>query len=219
MDKLEVGFYVDFKWDTSCNSIISALLDKHFEKYVVGKEIAPTGVRHLQCWTLGYTQNSYTNFIAKVKKLYNLNGRANENTRKQYGRIKNVIKSTDSMISYCLKEKRGYWSKGLEQDYIDERLEASYTKELNKQDKFKAFILETSIAIADDTIDVDSFETNYEKHVRQLRITTKISELYFKHYDNVVPNTQVDKILLLLNLQTHEQLAKQKFRHFIEWNF
>ncbi len=133
MPNLETGFYFDFHWDTSDNAIVTALLDKHFERYVVGHEISKSGVHHLQCWTLGYGSNSYTNFMQKVKKLYGLNGRATKNNRKQYGRIKGVVKDTDMLISYCLKEKRGYWSKGLEQKYLDERLEASYTKELNKQ--------------------------------------------------------------------------------------
>ncbi len=217
MPNLETGFYFDFHWDTSDNAIVTALLDKHFERYVVGHEISKSGVHHLQCWTLGYGSNSYTNFMQKVKKLYGLNGRATKNNRKQYGRIKGVVKDTDMLISYCLKEKRGYWSKGLEQKYLDERLEASYTKELNKQQRFDKFITDTKFAIANLTHTIDPMETTFQKHHREVEICTIISKMYFKAYDNVIPNTQVEKTLLLLGLQTHEDLAKQKFRSFITW--
>jgi len=215
MANLEVGFYFDFHWDTSDNAILISLLDKHFEKYVVGHEISKSEVKHLQCWTLGYGSNSYTNFMQKVKKLYGLNGRATKDKRKQYGRIKGVVKNTDTLISYCLKEKRGYWSKGLDQDYLEQRIEESYTKEQSKQERFQQFITETSFAIAHLTHAIDPMETNFQKHHREVEICAIISKCYFQTYDNVIPNTLVDKALLLLGLQTHEDLAKQKFRNFI----
>lgn len=211
---MEVAFYIDYDWTQESTTVIESLFDKHFSKFLVGHEISKSGVHHLQCWTMGYKCTSYTNFIQKVVKMLNLNGKATKNVRKQYGRIKGVIKDTDSMISYCLKERLGHWSKGLDPDYIQIRMDNSYTKAPSKLEKFDEFLTQASLRIAH-LRDEPFGEQHYGKYNRMLEICTLISDEYYIHYENVIPNTLVDKVLLKLDLQTHTDLAKTKFYKFL----
>ncbi len=215
MDKLENGFYFDYDWeDGSHNSVIESLFDKHFEKFVAGFEISGSNVKHLQCWTYSKNPKSYTNFIQKIVKLLSLCGRATEGKRKQYGRIKGVIKDTNTILSYCLKEKRGYWSKGLDDKFIQERIDDSYEKQPNKLEKYEGFLLECEQELT--FLREPGFDENcYERYARKIQQCEIISKIYYKTYDNVIPNTMVDKTLLRLELVTHKELAKRKFLTYL----
>lgn len=217
MDTYECSFYFDYQHTNSSPSDdqeLILLFDKYFTKYVVGKEISKSGVKHLQCWALGSTKSSYTNFIQKIVKLLNLIGRATKGKRKQYGRIKGVIKDTDNMISYCLKENRGYWSKGLETEYLEERLASSFTHEVTPKEKFAQFILDARDAIYH-TIEPDSFEHPHMTHQRLLEQCTIISQVYEKTYENIIPKTAVDKTLLALGLIDHKRIAQNRFFAYV----
>lgn len=211
MEKLENAFYFDYDYlDGSHNTVIEGLFDKHFDKYLAGHEISKSGIKHLQCWVISKNQQSYTNFIQKIVKLLSLCGRATKDVRKQYGRIKGVINDTNAILSYCLKEKRGYWSKGLDEDFLQERLEDSYEKAPTKQQKYDDFLLDCRIAVHPYR-EPEFCENEYARYNRKINQCIEISKIYYEKYDNVIPNTLVDKTLLRLDLVTHRELASRKF--------
>lgn len=208
---LETSFYVDLDFDDPSKNVqFQDLLDSYFDKFVCGKEVSKSGVQHYQCWVFHKKDtNAYTNFIAKCKKQFHLQGRATKLKRKQYGKIRGVIRDTDNMISYCLKE-HDYTYKGLDDEYITFRESESYEKEDSNNDKFKHFTTrckeDLPFHMPDDP-DVGPV-IGYQQ---RLENATIISKCWYEVYDTVIPRTMVSKVLLVLGLTTHEELAKQLF--------
>ncbi len=211
---METSFYVDLDYeDPSKNVTFHDLLDAYFDKYACGKELSKSKTKHYQVWIYSEKPQAYNNFIAICKKRFNLNGRATKNNRKQYGRIKGVIKDTDNMISYCIKDLN-YEYKGLEESYMKEREEASYQKEEDTREKYDKFIDECKIAIS--AFQEEKFApTAYEQYCNRLEIGTMISKVWYEHYETVIPRTTVPKVLYCLGLMTHEDIAKATMRMYI----
>lgn len=206
---METSFYVDLDFeDPSKNVTFHDLLEQYFDKYACGKEVSKSNTKHYQVWIYSEKPQAYNNFIAICKKRFNLNGRATKNNRKQYGRIKGVIKDTDNMISYCVKE-HNYTYKGLDEQYIKEREEASFQQDDDPRDKFEKFIDECGIAIASEQNEMFA-PTHYEQYQQRVRIATIISEVWYQHYETIIPRTSVPKVLYRLGLLTHEQIAKSQ---------
>ena len=141
---METSFYLDLDYnDASNNDTFHALLDKYFDKYVCGKELSKSNVKHYQVWCYNESDdNAYDNFIAKAKKRWSLQGRATKDHRKEYGKIRGIIKDTDNMISYCVKD-HNYTYKGLDPDYMKEREDLSYQKEdseVHREDRIVQFL-------------------------------------------------------------------------------
>ncbi len=211
---METSFYVDLDYDDcSSNVAFHDLLEAHFEKYVAGKELSKSNVKHIQCWCYHNTdKTAYNKFIAKAKKRFNLVGRASKTQRKQYGQIKGIIKNTDNMISYCLKDKN-YTYKGLELDYIKNREELSYQKDDDPREKYDKFIEECKKMI---TFRPQQFApTHYEDYLSRVSIGTEISAIWYSHYETVIPRSVSEKVLLNLGLICHEQIAKSRFQCYI----
>lgn len=212
---LETSFYVDLDYeDPSKNVQFQDLLDSYFDKFVCGKEVSKSGVQHYQCWVFHEKDtNAYTNFIAKCKKMFNLQGRATKHKRKQYGKIRGVIRDTDNMISYCLKE-HDYTYKGLEDEYVSFRETESYEKEDTNNDKFKHFIercredLPMSMPTDPDNGPVQAYQD-------RLGNAIIISKVWYEVYDTVIPRTMINKVLLVLGLVTHDELAARLFMSYI----
>ncbi len=228
MSTHECAFYFDYEHSIyDCcllDGDIKYIFDKYFDKYVAGLEVSKSGVKHLQCWALGKTKSSYTNFMQAIVKKLKLNGRATKGVRKQYGRIKGVIKDTDNMISYCLKENKnakrrdpgniGYWSRGLEESYLKERIQASYMHERTPKEKFQEFVDKAKDAIFE-TTQYEPFEHPHETHQRLLKQCTIISQVYQETYESIIPKTAVDKTLLALGLIDHKRIAQDRFFTYI----
>lgn len=211
---METSFYVDLDYeDCSSNVAFHDLLEAHFEKYVAGKELSKSNVKHIQVWCYHESdKTAYNKFIAKAKRRFNLVGRASKTQRKQYGQIKGIIKDTDNMISYCLKDKN-YTYKGLDDDYIKNRELLSYQKDDDPREKYEKFIDECKMAIKKD---VEIFApTAYENYQNRLRNGVLISQIWYEHYDTVIPRTVSEKVLLNLGLISHEQIAKSRFSMYI----
>ncbi len=213
---METGFYVDLDYeDASANVHFHDLLNAHFEKYVAGKELSKSNVKHIQCWCCHSSdKTAYNKFIAKVKKRWKLTGRATENQRKQYGRIRGVVRNTDNLISYCLKDGN-YVTKGLEETYVEERYATSYQKEDDEKAKWDKFIEECKMRIFKMPDDQKFAPTKFEEYQERLENAVLISEIWYKHYETVIPNSVTDKALLVLGLITHTDIAKQRFRSYI----
>ncbi len=207
---VETSFYIDLDWnDPSSNNFFEQKLDHYFNKYVAGRETSKSGTKHYQVWTCASTPQAYDNFIALMKKRFKLQGRATKNNRKQYGRIQGVIRDTDNMISYCLKEKN-YIYKGLSEDYIKAREEYSFVKE-DTRDTFERFLEEMS-----DILKIPPVINNkFEAYQDRLTNATLISEKWYKHYKTIIPRTTIPKVLYLLGLTSHEDIAKQNMSHYI----
>lgn len=213
---METGFYVDLDYeDASANVYFHDLLNAHFEKYVAGKELSKSNVKHIQCWCHHSSdKTAYDKFIAKLKKRFHLSGRATKDNRKQYGRIRGVIKDTDNMISYCLKDGN-YVTKGLEDVYVKQRYELAYQKEDDPRDKWEKFIHDCKLALFTLPDDQKFAPTKYEEYQDRLDNAILISQIWYKHYETVIPHTVTDKALLVLGLINHTDIAKQRFRSYI----
>lgn len=216
---METSFYVDLDYtDPSKNVHFCDLLDAYFDKFAVGKEVSKSGVRHYQCWVYNSEDtNAYTNFIAKCKKDFELIGRATKDQRKQYGKIKGVIRDTDNMISYCVKD-HNYFFKGLDEDYVIFRESESYQKEESRDDKFKIFIEACKKKMYTHPDTAPPLDGSISAYDDRLLNATIICETWFELYDTVIPRTMVNKVLLVLGLTTHEQLAHQLFYAYIGKN-
>ncbi len=211
---METSFYLDLDYnDASNNDTFHALLDKYFDKYVCGKELSKSNVKHYQVWCYNESDdNAYDNFIAKAKKRWSLQGRATKDHRKEYGKIRGIIKDTDNMISYCVKD-HNYTYKGLDPDYMKEREDLSYQKEDSEVDKYQQFL---TLAKKETTRHPDTFDPSpQEKYYHRLKNCTILSSLWYKIYDKVIPKTSVDKVLLQLDLITHEDIAHDRFRSYL----
>lgn len=211
---METTFYVDFDWsDDDKEEYFDNQLDHYFTKYARGFEHSKANkVKHAQVWCFHDTDpTAYEKFIAKLKKEWNLQGRASKKTdplphhRKQYGKVKGIIRDTDNCISYCVKDKCIHY-KGLTDDYIEERIDASYEKEDSTQDKYNMLIniLKENLPLY-----------NVSEYMGRLNLCTEISKEWFNIYQTVLPKSMTDKILLSLGLISHEDLAKSRFFAFI----
>ena len=203
---METTFYTDFDWaDPAKSEYFDGLLDQYFTKFARGFEYSKVkNVKHAQVWCYHDTdKTAYEKFIAKLIKQWKLKGRATKETRKQYGKVRGIIRDTDNCISYCIKDKIIH-CKGLTDDYIQQRLDASYEKEDSNQDKYKLLIKRLK--------DKSLSSTSYNE---RLELCTEISKEWFSIYQTVIPKTMTDKILLSLGLISHEDIAKVRFYTFI----
>ncbi len=203
---METTFYVDFDWG-DCDKVeyFDGLLEHYFTKFARGFELSKVkNVPHAQVWCYHDTdKTAYEKFIAKVIKQWKLKGRASPTTRKQYGKVRGIIRDTDNCISYCLKDKCIHY-KGLTPDYIQQRLDSSYEKEDSNQDKYKLLIKRLK--------DKSLPSTSYSE---RLELCTEISKEWFNIYQTVLPKSMTDKILLSLDLISHEDIARSRFYTFL----
>lgn len=211
---METTFYVDFDWydEDKCTHFDNQL-DQYFTKFARGLEISKVkSVKHAQVWCYHDTdKTAYEKFIAKLIKKWNLKGRATKDTRKQYGKVRGIIRDTDNCISYCIKEKHIH-HKGLEEDYIQQRLDASYEKEDGVKDKYNLLIKVLKEKNPLHTMKLDHCSG-------RLHLCTEISKEWYNIYQTVIPKSMTDKILLSLGLISHEDIAKIRFMGYIGTNF
>jgi len=200
--------YFDIRWDQSQNDTdFQALLNKYFAKYVCGREITKNGILHYQLYA-DCSKNIFANFKAKVIKDWNLVGQTKtKGLRRQYGQIKDVIKSPDNMISYCLKDGN-YTYKGYTKEYIDERYAQSYEK-VDKNDKYDKFI-----KIMKDYMEKSPYVFNSRNE--KLILTAKASQIYHELYDSYIPKYKAQTILLDLGIMTHMDYARSIFSQYID---
>jgi len=215
---METSFYLDLDHsDPSNNSEFNSLLDQYFTKYVCGKEISQSNVKHYQVWCYHDSdKNAYANFIQRAKKRWSLQGRATKNTRKEYGKIRGVIRDTDNMISYCVKD-HDYTFKGFEEDYIRDREISSFQKEDSEIQKYRNFLqLCGKLTKLPSTFAPGPHEC-YSHRLNNAKI---ICTQWYCVYQRVIPKTMIDKALFDLGLQSHEDIARERFRSYLgETNF
>lgn len=119
-----IAFYMDIPWNDSSHRTSFLKACKHyFQNYIVGFEISKIAkIHHIHMYTHS-TEKQYAAFRAQMVRQFDLRGRATKNLRKQYGKIKKVIKTPDNMISYTIKSK-DYVVMNYDSDYI-KRCEAA----------------------------------------------------------------------------------------------
>ena len=217
---METTFYTDFDWaDPAKSEYFDGLLDQYFTKFARGFEYSKVkNVKHAQVWCYHDTdKTAYEKFIAKVIKDWGLFGRASKKTdplphhRKQYGKVRGLIRDTDNCISYCVKDKI-INVKGLQEDYIQQRIDASYEKEDGVKDKYNLLIKVLKEKNPLHTMKLDHCSG-------RLHLCTEISKEWYNIYQTVIPKSMTDKILLSLGLISHEDIAKIRFMGYIGTNF
>lgn len=142
-----IAFYMDIPWDRPPSAVhmkehpnwtekkaFIHLIRRYFSNYVIGFEHSKIQkTAHIHCYTHS-TEKSYAAFRAKAVRVYSLRGRATKALRKQYGRIKKVIRTPSNMISYTIKSKN-YVTHNYDADFIKRCEEASYLSIPNKDNQ------------------------------------------------------------------------------------
>lgn len=183
------------------------MLEKYFEKYAVGYELSKAnGTKHAQVWCYHSTdKTAYEKFIAPIIKKWKLRGRATKDNRKQYGKVRGLIRDTDNCISYCLKDGI-FTTKGLSLAYVQQRQDASYEKEDTDKDKYNNLL-----KVLKDKLK----EYNVSEYYGRLHLCSEISKQWFNIYQTIIPRTSTDKVLLSLGLIDHDRIAQQRFQAFV----
>ncbi len=200
------AFYADVPWTTQRDEL-RTLLDRYFDKYVVGFETSKVDkVPHIH--VLAETDSGqYQAFIAKLKKQYKLSGRATKGNRKQYGKVK-VIKDFNNMFSYTIKSG-DYHYRGYDQDYVQERLDKSYEKQTLKDkftkicDKMKNYVHAMNCAISEEPCDLQL------KQDERLHIVETLIQLHHEEYKTILGTPQLKRYLYTLGLLKTKDIAHQ----------
>lgn len=213
---MEFLCYFDVNWDLSQNDVLFvSLLDKYFDKYVCGREISKSDVRHYQLYLIG-TQKSYTNFSQKVVKTWTLSGKAAKGGRRQYGKVKDIIGTMDSCTSYCLKDGN-YKTKGFLDSYILERANASFQKEDSEIEKYDQFIEKCRLYLKniDNHIYYPDLESLWIQPEDKITILENFSLIYFDLFKKLMPRFKLDKILMDTGLMSHRDYVHKIAKSWI----
>ncbi len=192
-DKPPKMFFFDADWtDPDVDTFCESLFEKYFSKYAVGRETSKSGHKHYQALVIGDTKG-YTNFIAAIKRKWNLRGRATKGLRRQYGATKG-IKNKENALAYVLKEKN-YFTKGYHADVIAEAASRSYIPPPNKREKMDRMNDKMEEIIGEDDIRI---------------IVKYIIEEWFKIFDNLPTRNAIYRLLY-----KHKHLTSETYGRII----
>ena len=196
-DLSPISFYMDVNYHITDNrEKLIALLKHHFTNYVVGfEESKIASTPHAHIYTHAKPKN-YQAFIAAVKNEWNLKGRATKNNRKQYGKIKKIIKSPDNMISYTIKSDN-YEYLNYNKDYIRERKNDSYLVEHKAVDKYKIIV------------DIMKQEKANCPNNRMRHLERLIKE-WSHAYSTIISSSNIVKVLYHAGLVPASEIAAQR---------
>ncbi len=192
-----VMFYVDINHKSKeDDDYMIEMFEKYFEAFSIGREISKEKkVPHYQVLAFQADKSSYTNFIARVKTKYKLKGRAVKGERKQYGKIKNILKNLKNALIYTLKEKN-YLNKWFDKIYVEELSAESYIKETQK-DKLQEV--------------VDAAQVRYNEklpyELDRYGIVTFIVEEYFKKFDRLIVQRTLYLVLYKAKIMSSQEYA------------
>ncbi len=203
-------FYVDYPWKHKGE--LDDLFKKYFVRFVTGYEISKIKkVKHIQCYGLA-PPAKYRAFIAKYKSVYRQNvgktpsGRATLGTRKNYGRVKNIIKSVENCIAYCIKDNNfSYYN--IPQDLLEQCKTISYQVDSIKVKKQEMERL------------CKQLYPDWQKGPEEkLLVITTIVEKHFQLFRMPLAKTTLEKYLLSSGLVTFERYAHSNFES-IAWKY
>lgn len=203
-------FYVDYPWKVKGE--LDGLFKKYFVRFVTGYEISKVQkVKHIQCYGLA-PPAKYRAFIAKYKSVYRQNvgktpsGRASLGTRKNYGRVKNIIKSVENCIAYCIKDNN-YSYYNIPTHLMDYCKTISYQTDSIKEKKQEMERLCKQL--------INDWVQGLEQ---KLMCITAIVEKHFKLFHMPLAKTTLEKYLLSSGLVTFERYARANFET-IAWKY
>ncbi len=211
------AFYADVPWDVcgiggvSGEDNIEGLLRFYFDKYVVGYEISKNDkVPHIHVVAYG-TAKQYNAYIAQIKKLYDLKGRATKGSRKQYGKVRD-IKDLDNMISYTVKSGH-YHSEGYDADYIQQRASVAYEKPTFKS---KFDVVKEQISALHQRLRGDNTKFGLEDaRASRKEIVEKAIQLHYEHFGTVLSTPTLKRYLYAANILDSGEIAEDIGRFYI----
>ena len=204
------AFYADVPWEEN-EVAVQDLLAFYFDKYVVGYEYSSQDkVPHIHVVAYGEA-GQYNSYIAKIKKLYDLKGRAIKGSRKQYGKVRN-IKDLDNMISYTVKSGN-YHFKGYDPDYVQERANVAYEKPSFKS-KFDQ--VKEQISALHQTLKGDESKFGLEDaRASRKEIVERAIALHYEHFGTVLSTPTLKRYLYAAKILDSGEIAEDIGRFYI----
>ena len=113
---------------------------KYFPNYVAGWEFSKEKrIPHVHVFTFDRGGKAYQAFRTYIVKRYNLIGRSTANVRRQYGKIKGILREPLNMISYTIKN-HDVQHEGFCPDFLERQQERSYIKDETDLDRFQQLV-------------------------------------------------------------------------------
>lgn len=181
---------------------IKQILNKYFTDYVIGFEYSKEkNIPHVHVFTFD-TGKKYQAFRSFIVKRYNLIGRSTANVRRQYGKIKGILREPLNMISYTIKHN-DYDTHGFCRDFLKRYQERSYIKEETDIDKFQTLIKSVHRMY------------NGPEVLPDLEFLTWISKKYGEIFNKPITPSQANKILYNAGILTDKMLVHINFRTYL----
>ncbi len=184
------------------DATVVCLFEEYFDYYAVGRETSKSGIKHYQAFICYKTLAKYNAFIAKIKNLYGLKGRAEKGGRRQYGKVKDKLNNPDNGLIYCLKQKN-WFCKGFKHQYLAELEKLSYNDPTSPKDKMKELKAELLEII------------QHDRTKGQREIAVELVKLYYKKYDSLPVKSTILKILYDLEVLTAELYIEQTIGYML----
>lgn len=206
------AFYMDIPWrdytykiphyDYQIVNPYLVLLKSYFNHFVIGFEEARNDNKtpHVHVFALGPIAK-YQAFRNKAVKKYKLIGRSTAGVRRQYGKIKGVLRSPQNMISYTIKHGM-YGSHGFNINFLKRMREIAYIKQPTDLDKYNQLIKTIKLKIN-------------EHSLSDLAICIFISKEYFNVFNKPITPRQADKLMYQAGLLTDKMLAHLNFKTYL----
>lgn len=194
-------FVTKFGWGPRPD--LFCILEKYFTHFVVGFEFSKEkNIPHAHVFTFDPSGKKYQAFRTYVVKRYNLIGRSTAGVRRQYGKIKGILREPLNMISYTIKANN-YFENGFCPEFLKRYQERSYIKDESDLDRFQKFTEHIKRVY------------NGVPAVPDLDLCIYTSKHYYKIFNKPISSHQADKIFYAAGILTDKMLAHQNFRTYL----